>query len=149
MGSLLPSLLHFCNCDLSGYEVIFPRLILFHSMFIIHQRLHLYTFLFFCILHAILLKHYLHKQRTVVNTRNAIKIPLATSFNDTHFWGLFCSIKYIVSLLPQSWFCIFDFNAKPFKSSWHISSHTVCMKTSPGFFVNSVTARSSRIFPLN
>lgn len=63
----------------------------------------------------------------------------------TNFWGLFCFIRFTVSLLPQSWFCISNFHAKPYKSSWHISSHNVCMKTTPGFFVNSVTAISSRI----
>lgn len=69
----------------------------------------------------------------------------AASFNDTHFWGLFYFIRCTVSLLPQSWFCISSFHAKPYKSSWHISSHNVCMKTSPSFFVNAATAINSRI----
>lgn len=42
---------------------------------------------FICSLQVILLKHGLHKQPTVVKTRNAIRIPLATSFNDT-LWGV-------------------------------------------------------------
>lgn len=88
MWSLLPSLLHFYDCDSSGHEAIFPYLILLHSMFF-NQQLAPVHVAFICSLQVILLKHGLHKQPPVVKTRNAIRIPLAASFNDTHFWGLF------------------------------------------------------------
>lgn len=57
MGSLLPYLLHFCDCDLSGDEAIFPRLILLHPEFLYQQPSHLYIFPFICSLHVILVKH--------------------------------------------------------------------------------------------